>query len=73
MEPHCREDGIPKDASLALELLEKKAPVEINHDKPIGNFDYRGYEGLPVKGSVGLTQRGQQVLELLEIQGLNLS
>lgn len=70
MEPRCFEPGTPEEVSVALELLEKKALVEIDYSKPMGNFDYRGYEGLPVRGSVGLTLRGQQVLELMEIQGI---
>ncbi len=72
MEPHCREAGMPEEATLALRLLEKKALVEISYHKPLGNFDYRDYGGLPVRGSVGLTRRGQQVLELLEIQGAEI-
>lgn len=70
MEPHCFEPGMPEGGSLALELLEKKSLVELDYSKPMGNFDYGQYKGFPVKGSVGLTLRGQQVLELLEIQGI---
>lgn len=70
MEPFCYEEEMPKEASLVLELLEKKGLVELSYDKPLKGFHYRGYEKLPVKGSVGLTLRGQQVLELLELQGV---
>ena len=54
--------------SLLLEVLEKKGLISVDYDKPLGGFD--GYGDYPVKGSMALTQRGQQVLELLEYQGV---
>ena len=33
-------------------------------------FDDSIYAAYPIRGSMALTQRGQQVLELMEIQGI---
>ena len=59
-------DGV-ENMSLLLEVLEKKGLISLDYDKPLTGFD--GYGDYPVKGSMALTQRGQQVLELLEYQG----
>ena len=71
MVPHCMEEGMPIDSTLALQLLEKKSLVSLDYDRPLSNFSYEAYKGFPVHGYVRLTQRGQQVLELLEIQGFS--
>lgn len=70
MEPHCREAGLPELADAALEALEHKRLISIDYDKPLKNFDYSPYRGLPVHGSAGLTALGQSVVELLELQGV---
>lgn len=70
MTPHCIEDGLPEDSTAALQLLERKALIRMDYDKPLENFDYRAYADFAVHGSIALTQRGQQVLELLEIHGI---
>ena len=62
---HSREEY-----SLILQVLEKKALIDISYSKPLKGFDMSAYKGLPVHGSFALTQRGQQVLEMLEIQGI---
>lgn len=59
-------DG-PENMSLILEVLEKKGLISLDYDKPLTGFD--GYGDYPVQGSMALTQRGQQVLALLEYQG----
>ena len=41
---------------------------EENKDLP--GADMSAYKGYPVHGSIALTQRGQQVLELIEVQGI---
>ena len=38
----------------------------MDYDKPIRGCDYGAY---PIRGSLALTQRGQQVLEMVQIQG----
>ena len=54
--------------SLVIQCLEKKLLIDISYD-PLPGAAMRAYKGYPVHGSIALTQRGQQVLELLEVQG----
>ena len=61
-------DGV-ENMSLILQVLEKKGLISLDYDKPLAGFD--GYGDYPVKGSMALTQRGQQVLELMEYQGVH--
>ena len=51
-------------------MLEQKNLVSLDYDKPLRGFDERAYAAYPIRGSMALTQRGQQVLELMEIQGI---
>ena len=60
-------DG-PENMSLILQVLEKKCLISLDYDKPLAG--YTGYGDYPIKGSMALTQRGQQVLELIEYQGI---
>jgi len=55
--------------SLVIQCLEKKMLIDISYD-PLPGADMSVYRGYPVHGSIALTQRGQQVLELLEVQGI---
>ena len=52
---------------LLLQCLEKKGLISLDYDLPIRGCDYGVY---PIRGSLALTQRGQSVLELLQVQGL---
>ena len=54
---------------LVIQCLEKKMLIDISYD-PLPGADMRAYKGYPVHGSIALTARGQQVLELLEVQGI---
>ena len=65
--PIYPETDAEENISLILALLEKKGLISLDYDKPLTGFD--GYGDYPLKGSMALTQRGQQVLELLEYQG----
>lgn len=75
-----REDMVPvyledsalsrEEYSLVLQCLEKRGLIDISYDAPLKGADMRAYAAYPVHGSIGLTQRGQQVLELLEMQGI---
>ena len=56
--------------TLALQLLEKKQLIEISYDRPLGGMDMTAYQGFPVHGSIGLTQRGQSVLDTLNLNGI---
>lgn len=55
--------------SLVIQCLEKKMLIDIAYD-PLPGANMSAYQGYPVHGSIALTQRGQQVLELLEVQGI---
>ena len=68
MTPVYPEADAPENMSLLLEVLEKKGLISLDYDKPLAGFD--GYGDYPVKGSMALTGRGQQVLELMEYQGV---
>ena len=57
--------------SVILQCLEKKGLISLDYDKPLKNFDASAYAAYPIRGSMALTQRGQQVVEMLERQGLN--
>lgn len=71
MIPICLEYGEENKEllSLVVQCLEKKMLVDITYD-PLSGADMSAYQGYPVHGSVALTERGQQVLELLEVQGI---
>ena len=56
-----------EEYSLILQVLEKKNLIVIDFDMPLKGFD--GYGSYPLKGSAALTLQGQQVLDVLEIQG----
>ena len=65
---YLEEDAYSLEAySQILRLLEKKGLVDIDYRQPLKGVaaDPRW----PVQGSMALTARGQQVVELLEIQG----
>lgn len=64
------EDLDRETASLALQLLEKKALIAISYDAPLKGAAMDAYRGYPVHGSMALTARGQQVLALMELQGV---
>ena len=56
--------------SLLLQCLEKKGLVSLDYDQPLKGYDAPWYSACPIRGSMALTQRGQQVLELMEYQGV---
>ena len=60
-------EGAPEEADAILQCLEKKNLITIDFDLPLKGFD--GYGKYPLKGSAALTLQGQQVLDVLEIQG----
>ena len=69
--PVYLEEGEEKaeEFSLILQCLEKKGLISLDYDKPMKCFDDAAYAAYPIRGSMSLTQRGQAVLEMLEIQG----
>ena len=60
-----------EEYSLILQCLEKKSLISIDYDAPLSGADMSAYKSYPVHGSFALTERGQQVLEMLEVQGIN--
>ena len=71
MTPIYREETAYSEAeySLIIQLLEKKNLIYLDYT-PLKGAKMERYPEYPVHGSMGLTQRGQQVLELLETQGI---
>ena len=58
-----------EEYSLILQCLEKKQLISIDYNAPLKGCGETAYGNYPVRGSFALTARGQQVLELLDIQG----
>lgn len=63
-------DETVEDYSLILRCLEKRGLISIDYDMPLAGFDDSAYAAYPIRGSFALTARGQQVVELLEYQGV---
>ena len=59
-----------KEYGNAILLLQQKRLIRLDYDIPLLHFDYKGYEAYPCQGSMALTARGQEILELLEVHGL---
>ena len=59
-----------EDASLILQVMEKKGLISLDYDKPLAGVDMTAYAGFPVHGSMALTAMGQTVLEMLELNGI---
>lgn len=59
-----------EEYSLILQCLEKKGLVDIDYRSPLAGADMSAYKGFSVHGSIALTQRGQTVVEMLEVQGI---
>ena len=67
--PVYLEDG--EDRSSAILGLVGKGLIRLDYDIPLQNFDYTiRYAAWPLHGSMALTGRGQDVLEQIEIQGI---
>lgn len=61
-------DLTQQEYSLILQCLEKKDLISLDYDAPLKGF--AGYGEYPICGSVALTAKGQQVLELMQINGI---
>lgn len=59
----------PEEYTLILQCLEKKGLISLDFHRPLANTDLSHYAAYPIRGSMALTLRGQQVLELLDLQG----
>ena len=56
--------------SLILQCLEKKGLISLDYDLPIKGINEQAYASYPIRGSMALTLRGQQVLEMMDLQGI---
>lgn len=56
--------------ALALQHLERKSLITLDFDQPLKNTDLSRYAPWPIQGSMALTARGQQVLDLLDLNGI---
>ena len=59
----------PEQAGLSLQCLQKRGLITIDFDRPLAGCKSKA-GAYPIQGSCGLTARGQDVLELIDIQGL---
>jgi len=60
-----------EEYSRILQCLEKKALIRLDYDRPLKGADMSRYAPYNVHGSIALTQRGQEVLSLLDTLGAN--
>ena len=67
--PVARKLGEDIPVYLILQCLEKRGLISIDYAAPLKGFDDAAYAAYPIRGSFGLTARGQRVIELLEWQG----
>ncbi len=63
-------DHTVAEYSLILQCLEKKGLISLDFSEKIKGFDDTAYAAWPIRGSMALTARGQQVLEMIELQGI---
>lgn len=63
-------DKSNEEYSLILQCLEKRGLISIDYDMPLKSFNDAAYSAYPIRGSFALTARGQQVLDVLEMQGI---
>lgn len=64
------EKNTKEQYSLILICLEKKGLISIDFDRPLLGADMSAYEDYPIHGSMALTARGQEVLDVLDKQGV---
>ncbi len=57
--------------SLAIQCLEKKDLINICYDAPLRGANMEKYSAFAVHGSMALTARGQRVLDLLDMHGID--
>lgn len=68
---YLEEDALTvEDYANVLLCLEKKGLIDLDYRQPLSGFSYAAYRGYPVHGSMALTARGQQVVEVLGINGM---
>ncbi len=60
-----------EEFSLILQCMEKKGLISLDYDKPLTGFRKDAYAPYPIQGSIALTERGQKVLEMIDLQGIS--
>ena len=60
-----------EEYSAILMHLERKALISMDYGAPIGTYPANLYGSWPVHGSMALTQRGQEVVDSLNITGIS--
>jgi hypothetical protein len=63
-------DHTPEEYTLILQCLEKKGLISLDFSLKMKGFDDAAYAAYPIRVSMALTQRGQQGLEMMEVQGI---
>lgn len=71
MIPYYLEDTryTPEEYSLIIQCLEKRGLVDLDYRAPLSGADMSAYADYPVHGSAALTEKGWDILELIELQG----
>ena len=59
-----------EEYTVILQCLEKRGLISIDYDRPLKDGYRSAYDKYPIKGSVTMTAGGHQVLEIIEIQGV---
>ena len=57
--------------SLLVLCLEKKGLVSLDYSAPLKGCRNEEYESFPIRGSIGLTERGLNVVEMMDLQGFS--
>lgn len=72
-EPVYLEEGesFQEHYARVLKHLERKGLVSLDYDIPMAGGYKEAYDAYPVRGSMALTQRGQEVLDALEYNGFD--
>ena len=63
-------EGALEASARTIRLLELKGLIDIDYHELLRGFDYAAYADYDLKGSLALTAEGIEVLELLDIQGV---
>lgn len=64
------EEKTAEEMACIITALQQKRLIRLDYDLPLSNFDYAAYLDCPVRGSMTMTAMGRQVVEQLEIQGI---
>ena len=59
-----------EEVTTAIQMLQQKGWIRVDYSIPLQNYDYAAYSGYLQKGSMALTAKGIDLLEQLEITGI---